>query len=299
MSDGKTNSPVKWEGVITNIQGNILLKLAQYKFLTLTQLLKLDVGTSQYKYLWKQMASLRDRKRPLVRSQRFSVALPLNGNPPQRIEDWYCLNNAGKNALRNDLQFHGNIKMPIGRGNLAYKDYRHRRHTIDFQIALQKWAEKANIEIPFFDTYFDKSGNARTDKNLRAKTRIDMDRGMYFIPDGAFKVVQNLQEKFLLMEMCQGSDTIRAVAQIHNHARAMTNRFTHKAYNLPQNKSYLIILIYQKEALKNAVAERVKMEGNTFSVIQKYFRCKTLEEVENGDFFEGWATLFGEEVSLF
>ena len=42
MAAKKQKSEVKWEGVITNIQSNVLGKLARYKYLTLSQILKLE-----------------------------------------------------------------------------------------------------------------------------------------------------------------------------------------------------------------------------------------------------------------
>lgn len=298
MPHKREKDQVKWEGVITNIQGNILTHLARYKFLTISQLLDLDVGTSQYKYLWKQIASLRDRKTPLVKCQRFSVTAPPQGKPPQRIEDWYYLSNAGKKALINELRFENEIKMPIGRGNLAYKDYRHRRRTIDFQIALERWAISIGMEIPFFDRYFDKLGNNRTDKNLRAKTRIDFKEKDFFIPDGAFKIANDQLEKFFLLEIYNGKDTNRTINQLHKHATALTKRYTHQAYNLPKNKSYNIVLIFQNESLQNAVVERVNNQEKAFSIIQKYFRCKSLNQLKEGDFNSEWITLSGENNNL-
>ena len=294
----KTNK-VRWEGVITNIQSNILLALARYKFLTISQLLHLNIGTTQKAYLWKQLASLRDRSQPLVKRQQFSITQALNGKPPRRIEDWYFLNNNGKKALVENLAFDGQIKMPVGRKSIASKDYQHRRHTIDFQIELDLWAKSANIKIPFFHTYFEKVGNARIDKNLRAKTRIDFDNGNYFIPDGAFSIIHNQGEKFFLMEMYQGNDTKRTISQLHKHALSMTKRYTHKAYQLPAQQSYNIVLIFQHQSLKDAVINRIQTNGHAFSIIQKYFRCKHYEELQGNEFYTNWTTLHGEPVNLY
>jgi len=291
--------PVKWEGIITNIQGNILCQLARYKFLTLSQLLQLNVGTTQYKYLWKQMASLRDRKTPLVSQQRFSMVKRINNAPPQRIEDWYFLNTAGKRALEEELFFEGEINIPSRKSNIANKDYFHRRHTIDFRIALDLWAIEKQVSVPFFDCYYDRALNRQQDKKIRAKTRIDFSDNDYFIPDGAFKIIHSQDERFCLMEMYQGNDLKRTITQLHKHGLAMTQRYTHKAYKLPSDKSYLVILIFEHQSLMNAVINRIKEEKEIFGGIAKYFRCKTLNSLSNAHFNIGWKTLLGQELNLF
>jgi len=299
MAHKNPKQKVKWEGVITNIQNNVLTNLAKYKFLTLSQLLQLEVGTTQYKYLWKQVASLRDRNKPLVKCQRFSVSQPQNGNPPERVEDWYYLNNTGKKVLIEELNFKHEIRLPIGRGNLAYKDYQHRKRTIDFQILLNLCSKENNYNVSFFDSYFEKMGNNRRDKNLRAKTRIDFEGDDFFIPDGAFKLAHQNKNKFYLFEMYSGRDTKRTLAQLHKHGLSLTQRFTHRAYELPVNKPYFIILLFQYESIKNALIEKAKKEGRTFSLIEKYFRCKSIEQLEKDNFISNWKTLFGSSTSLF
>ena len=77
--------------------------------------------------------------------------------------------------------------------------------------------------MPFFDTYFDKIGNNRVARNLRAKTRIALSETDYFIPDGAFKIVDiGGNQRFFLFEMYNGKDSARIVRQMHKHAQSIT-----------------------------------------------------------------------------
>jgi hypothetical protein len=294
----KTKKQVKWEGVITNIQANVLLQLAKHKFLTLRQLLRLNVGSTQYKYIWKQVASLRDRQYPLVKSQRFSASLPSNGKPPERVEDLYYLSKEGAKALEEELEYEGKIKIPIGR-RLAYKDYCHRKSLITYQIELGNWAKTQDIDFPFFDTYFDKEGNNRKNNNLRAKTRIDFDGNDFFIPDASFQLIQKEKTKYYLGEMFRGQDPKRTIRQLHQHGKAMVNRFTHRAYNIPTNKAYYIVLLFERAPLKNSVIERIQKSEPAFDKIEKYFRVKSLEDLEQGDFNKDWLTLHGSPITLF
>ena len=275
MGKSKIKRQVKWEQVITNIQGNVLEALAKYKFLTLTQMLLLDVGTIQYKYLWEQVKSLRDRKRALVGAHRFDSPYPRKG----RVEDLYYLTNQGRHALKEELFFKGSIKIPTNK-TPAYKDYTHRKYTIDFQIALHKWAKKAGFNVPFFHTYFDMIGSKK-EKNLRAKTRIALDTD-FFIPDAMFQLESEHKERFYLFEMYNGKDSKRVIKQLHKHARAMTQRYTHQQFGLDHSRSYSIILVFEFESTKKAVIEKARREiskdGNSyFQYIETVFYLQKLE----------------------
>ena len=295
----KLNNKTRRDAVVSRIQSSVLISLARFKFLTISQLLEIGVGTNQKSYLWKQMASLRDRKTPLVKCQRFAMVQTKSSKPPVKVEDWYYLNPAGKRFLEDEFQYREGIKMPIGRGNIPSKDYFHRKRTISFFIALTKWAEANRIEIPFIHNYYDKTGNVRKSGNLRARTKIEFNGGDFFIPDGAFKLLSKKGEKFFLMEMYNGNDVGRTVNQLVKHAVCLTQRYAHKAYEIPFNKSYLIILIFEQRELMDATINRISTKEPAFSVIQKYFRCKTVEEIARGSFFKDWKTLGGEVVGLF
>ena len=281
---------VPWEGSITNIQGNVLEALARYKFLTMSQMLSLDIGTTQYQYLAKQTKSLRDRGKPLIGCHNFHTPQPRKG----RVESMYYLTKRGREALVFELDMEQEkIKMPIG-NSVAYKDYLHRRYTIDYQIALDKWANANGIEVPYFDTYFDKIGNNRVLKNLRAKTRVTLSETEYFIPDGMCFLKKDGDRRLHLMEMYNGKDTGRVVKQLHKHAQALSFKCTHRQFNINTDRSYTIVLVFQYESIMRATIQRIQEEG-AFLHIAKYFLCKTIEEV-NENKFDNWIDLHGEIV---
>ena len=296
----KAANNIKWENVITNIQGNVLEGLARYKFLTLSQMLDLQVGTTRYKYLWEQVKSLRDRRKPLVSCHRYENPEPRKG----RVEDMYFLTSLGKTALVNELLFSERaIKIPAG-NTPAYKDYFHRKNTIHFQIALDKWADDVGVDVPFFDAYFDMTGNNRTSKDLRAKTKIDFGGEEYFIPDGVFKLNKEKKQRLFLFEMYNGKDSNRVIEQLHKHAIAMTNRYTHHSLGYDPNKSYTIVLMFEFEGIKKAVVEKAKKEFSesgkqSFGKVQQYFISKSLDDLKEGNFDRNWTTLFGRKSKLF
>lgn len=284
---------VPWSNKITNIQSNVLEALATYKFLTLRQLLILDIGTTQYKYLWKQVASLRDRKKALIERRDFNTEERLG-----RVEDMYFLTKYGASILVHELFFpEEKIRRPKSKA-IANKDYFHRKYTIDFHIQLLKWTDIKNIDVEFFYAYFDKSGNNRTSKNLKAKTKINFGGQEYIIPDAIFKLQSQQKQRLFLFEMHNGNDTFRLIKQLHKHAYALIEKHTHLAFLYPPEQSYTILIVFEKGSTKNAFIKRMMKEGSSFAQIHQYFLCKSLEDLEQYHFDEGWSTVFGEVGSL-
>ena len=298
----KKQKPIPWENTITNIQSKVLEKLASYKFLTLSQILHLKVGTTQYKYLHKQVSSLRDRRYPLVKCNSYSILQSNKGDSKKggKVEDVYYLSKAGKRALLNDLHHPTDkeIKIPIG-NNRTSKDYLHRKWTIDFQIHLNLWAKENSFNISFFDCYFDKIGNNRVAKNLRAKTKIDLGQDDYFIPDGVFEIQTPSRKHFFLFEMYNGQDTSRTIYQLHKHCIALTKKNTHQKYDLDKSKAYTTVFIFRHKSLQQSFIKRVVEQKEVFAPIQNYFICKSLEDLEENIFFENWTTIFGRKKNLF
>ncbi len=297
LADTLSKKPKKiaWEGVITNIQANILESLARYKYLTLSQMLALDLGTTQYQYLWKQASSLRDRRRPLVACNSFATPQPRMG----KVESMYYLTPAGRQALILELRYpEDQVKYQVGK-SIAFRDYPHRKKQIDFQIQLDKWAEQNELDIPFFHCYFDTTGNARTTKNLKSKNRIALSKSKYFIPDGAF-LIENMhrQNRFYLFEMCNGKDSKRVVKQLHHHAQAFAFRLVQEHYNYDESKPYYIALLFTYRSIMEAVQKRIQADPQ-FVHLDKYFICKAYDDLEQEDFFDTWQTLKGEEVVFY
>ena len=284
---------IPWSGKITNIQGKVLEALAKYKFLTISQMLTIGVGTSQYKYLWKQVASIRDRKKGLINRRSFNLETRLG-----RVEDLYFLSKHGKSELIH--AFHvpeEDIKMPIGK-TIAYKDYHHRKATIDFQIKLYQWVDKRKHQILFFNAYYDKKGNNRSGKNLTTLTRVDFDGTDYFIPDAVFQLESEAKNRLFLFELHRGYDTNRLIKQIHKHAFALVKKFTHQQFSYDPQKSYSILLLFEYQNTKNAFIKRISKEGAAFSQIEQFFLCKSLEDLVESEFEHGWLTLFGKITDI-
>lgn len=285
----------RWEGVITNIQSNVMIQLATYRFLTLSQMLQLDVGTTSKSYLRKQLAVLMERKKPLLNRHRFATPELKKG----RVESMYFLTKHGVKELVDGLGMSEDaIKRPKKK-NMFYKDYWHRRFTIDFEIAVNLWAEKNGVEIEFFDTYFDMTGNNRTGKNLRAKTRIPIGKDEYIIPDASFMLIfPDGNKELFLFEMYNGKDTARVMRQLKKHAQIQFMGSPQAVYKI--NKSYNTILLFEHESIKDAVIKRLSdPKHEELRGFADYFLLKSLDSISSETLFGAWQSLDGKPMELF
>lgn len=277
---------------LTTLQSNILIELARYKFLTVSQFHRLGVS-QDISWIRTQAKELSEAGNPLIERLTFNVT-PRKG----RIENVFYLTKRGKDALIEGLNMDENaVKMPVGNSTLFYKDYTHRKNTIDFQIAVYLWAkeQERGTYVDFFDCYFDKVGNNRTAANLQAKNKIALENEDYIIPDGVF-MLQTPQRPYLfLFEMYDGKDTKRVFEQVKKHVKAIASGSPSEKYNYPF--AHRVILVFEFDNMKDAFLERTK-NNPYFSEVSPCFRCKSIEGVQ-ADFFTGWQTLKAETIGFF
>jgi len=263
---------VEWENKITRIQENILKQLAHYKFLTIKQLLHLGVGTKNYPYLWRQIASLRDRKKPFVCCDSFSDPRPDMG----KAESVYYLNSNGKNVLINEFEMEEeDIRYKVGNHLTASQHY-HRLYCVEYQMALDKWLDNNDLYTNNYLTYMDTTGSSKSEQGLKKKTKIEMGAS-HIIPDGAYKVENENKESVLhLFELCNGKETKRIVSQLHKHAQAMAFGFAADHFQISRSKPYKVVIVFtHRSALKGVIAKILKDEK--FSAIYSHFICKEIE----------------------
>ncbi len=278
--------------LINNVQTQILLAVARYKYLTVSQLMKIYVGTGNIPYLRKQLKALIDSKKPLIECSVFANFVPKKG----RLENVYFLSKYGKRLLMEDLYMEEEtIKIPIGKTTFT-KDYFHRKNTIDFQIALYQWSEKSKFEVLFFDTYFDKTGNNRTDKNLRAKTKIDLPDNNYLIPDANFLLNTAEGYKLFLFEMYNGKDTKRVLDQLRKHAQCIELGSPSEKYNLEIGHG--VVALFEFESIEKAVIDRLKNQSY-YEDVKDYFLFKNLNNLAVDTFFRDWKNVKGELISFY
>lgn len=212
-----------------------------------------------------------------------------------KVQNINFLTQKGKRLLEEYGLQENEIRIPIGRSTHFFKDYFHRCYTIDFHIELSKWAESNESSLIFFDTYFDKLGNNRQGKNLRAKTKVDLPEG-YLIPDGVFKLkYADLTNALFLFEMYNGKDTLRTLNQLKKHLYAMESGSVNEKYEFKYG--YRVLCVFEEETMMKALMERLQ-EDRTFKHFKEYFLFKSLEDVRNGNVISGWVDFTGEKHAM-
>lgn len=266
----------------------ILLSLAQYKYLTVSQLTKLGVMSNK-RNVSSKVKELRDRG--FINSIVYGF-VPKYG----KIENVNYLTPKGKNVLIDGLGLEEDeIRIPIGRSNHFFKDYYHRRNTIDFHIQLVQSSEALNYDVLFFDTYFDKLGDNRKNQNLRAKTRVSLEEG-YIIPDASTMIEFEDKSNYLfLVEVYMGKDTLRTIKQLKKHVVACALGTVNEKYDF--KRAYRILSVFEHESIKQSVMSRMASD-DYFMYMSNHFYFKTLEEVQERHFMQNWYNFKGEQKSI-
>lgn len=276
---------------IAPTQEAILLALAQYKFLTISQMLDLGIATHRPN-IQKHLERMRNRKRPMIASIEFGT-VPKKG----RLENIHYLKPYGKSILSEDLQIpEQDIKIPIGRNSFFYRDYYHRKNSIDVEIALNKYADTQGDTVLFFDRYFDKVGNNRIDKNLQAKTRIQLKNDRYLIADGIFKINTTKGDKLYCFEMYNGKDTGRTYRQLYQYLEAFATGSPSIMHN--HDKGFRVLAVFEFESILQAVLNRLK-KNSIFDKVRAFYLLKSLESATQGNIFDDWITADGTKSTLY
>jgi hypothetical protein len=276
--------------LFNDTQTEILLALARFKFLTTSQLQK--VVPREIAWLRKQIVLIANRDKALIEKLSFGFHPKLG-----KLENVFYLTPIGRETLCEVLNVEREaVKMPIGNSTLFFKDYNHRRNTIDIHVHLYLWTKTTDFEVVFFDTYFDKIGNNRRDKNLQAKNKISLVNDDYMIPDG-ITVISNGETSLLyLVEMYDGKDTKRVIEQLYKHAQAIALGSPSLKYGF--NKSNHVLCVFEFSSNMNAVLNRIKHDS-TFSAMTNHFLFKTLEVLQKVDFTEGWLNVENKVKTIF
>lgn len=263
-------------------QGKILEALATYQFLTISQMIQLGIMKDRSN-LNKQLKALSKPKKALIQSAAFGT-IPSIG----RLESIHSLTKYGKVFLEEELGFLEDIKYPKGAGRPYDQDYFHRKYTIDFQITLQQWIEKLSYQLIFFDRYFDKVGNNRIDKNLRAKTKVVLDEESFLIPDAIFMLeLDNGNQELYCFEMYNGRNVKRTITQLNKHVKLFEKGALSEQFHFPY--LHTVVCVFENESLMKSVIHHMKKD-NYFLHMRAYFLMKTREQINVETLFSDWLT---------
>jgi len=270
--------------ILTPTQAKILSSLAEFKFLTTSQMLTLNIST-QKSNLSNSLKPLKLSRRPFIGEMRF-------GSDPSKgkLESFYYLMNKGVKALiENGIKEKDEIKVPKGRSTLFSSDYLHRKITINSHIRCQIECQNNNLELLQFDRYFDKTGNNRISKNLRAKTSIKFSSG-YLIADGSFLVSKGDQSKLFAIEIYNDRNTKRIIHQLKQHSYGIEESSLCIHFNI--EKGHRVCSVFSHIGIMEAVMKRFNPDR-----YKDYYLFKTVDQM-NDDFLKNWQLLSGKSIDL-
>lgn len=272
-------------------QLKILLALAKYKYLTISQFHRLEIGKDK-EFIRKNLALLRDRK--LADRMTFGL-IPTKG----KFEDIHFLTEKGaKELLANTHLVPDQVRHPSRSSTFFKNDYLHRVSTVETIIAFNQWADHQNYQIDFFETYFDKVGSQRASKEgIKNKTRLDLPNGQNISPDGVIQYTTQNNSFLYCIEVYNGKDTKRANEQIRKLIYATFEGIPSTKYG--HNKANRNLIIFEHESYMKTAIERISKDPYLaqFDGLERFLLFNTTQQVKT-DFGGGWADLNGVLVDL-
>jgi hypothetical protein len=276
---------------ITNIQAlfqDILEKLSKFKYLTNTQFAYLLQKNKDYV---RNLGTSEMVKRDFIGVIQFGV-VPKIG----RLENIYFLKPKGINILEDLGYTKAEIRYPKGTGVFT-KDYFHRIETINTHIGAVQFLENTGGEMLNFDTYYDKSGNNRTDGNSLVNTKLVINEDDFIIPDGIMKYNLKGNDYLYLLEVYRGKDTKRVLHQVRKLIYCIYNGIPTKKYN--HSKGSRLLLIFETETAKKYALDRIKADEYLaqFNGFDRFVFGRNLENIKE-QFNKNWQDLNGKTFNL-
>jgi hypothetical protein len=272
-------------------QTKILLSLAKYKYLTISQFLSLEVGKDK-EFIRKNLSLLREKR--FTDRMTFGL-IPAKG----KFEDIHFLTERGaKEILTNtDLQ-PDQVRHPSRASTFFKNDYLHRVSTVDIMIAFNVWADGQGYQVDFFDTYFDKVGSQKASKQgIQSKTRFDLPNGQNISPDGIIKYSTANNSFLYCLEVYNGKDTKRVTEQIRKLAYATFEGTPSEKYG--HNKANRNLIVFQYDTYKQTAIERIKQDPylSQFDGLERFFLFNSVDSAKK-NFGQSWSDLDGNLIDL-
>lgn len=251
--------------------------LAIYKFLTISQFIKLEISKDRSNCS-KILRKFSDRKKPLVKKISFGVHPQIG-----RLEDFYYLTKEGALFLAESNNLDIEEINYQKSSTLFFRDYFHRKATIDYHIDLRKWVKANNHSLDFFYTYFDKVGSNKENKSsksnqkLEAKTKVNFEDGSFFIPDGIYKITDLETNKSYLYALEIYTDDTRGVKRILTQLEKHIKALMEGVISIKFNYSFAnrVKLVFKDERVKELVESKFKSMGE-FEEVGRVFEFERL-----------------------
>ena len=278
---------------------NILEALAQFQYLTTSQMVRLGISKSR-KTIYPHLARLSKQHRPAIGRVHYTVS-PINGRPESTV---YLTRDGVKWLIESGYEPEA-IKYPKQTTVNFASDYRHRLWTVDFFVSVKNWADRSQYELGALEYYFQQSATNRTNKGGRslAVTRIDIDlEGVsYIMPDGIGLVErENTSPVFIFFEQHNGKDTKRFLQQVHGHVLAIREGIPAIKYGVKHAGQYVsnrVFCCFEHESCMQASMHRLA-KSEHFRPYLRFFYFRTTKSINEGVFEEGWYLASGHEAGI-
>lgn len=281
---------------ISPIQERILLALARYKFLTVSQLYDCNAGVLNR--IRDALALLRAKK--LTDKYHFGgiSGVAYKGT----VQDIHFLTAKGAKLILENFKLQPNeVKYPKSTNTFFRHDYYHRVATINAEIALEAWMQSHKAEKLFCCNYTDKVGSQRNNNEnekgtLRSETRLTFSDGKFIEPDIIFGYRKPQKNYLYCLEIYNGKDTKRVIEQLTKLAQATDETLVADTFGY--EVANRVLCSFEHESNMKAVIERIHNE-NIFKQngIEKFFFFNLHESIKQ-DFGKNWLSINAEPHNL-
>lgn len=209
------------------IDTDILLALSKFRFLTVSQMIRLGISSSD-KYLNRILYRESNKRKATISNFQFQEAV----KTPRRVvykqrEKIHFLTKHGARELEEFLRVDA---IPHYPKSFTFRDCRHRLSLIDFQIEVARSLRSTNWKIEFFHSYFDKTNTPKIPTSKRSVN-----------PDAVFLVNAPKSDYLFSVEIMVGIEFGHHLETLNNHRTMIQEAALPKAYNFPKGARSLFV----------------------------------------------------------
>ena len=251
--------------------------LSIYRFLTVSQFVKLGIGASEASVRKNILPKLHRSRKPLAKKRKLGNFLP---------EVHYLTQHGAKYLAEVYKQPIENFPYPKGQVQFGAMFAQHRIAQVDFHIGFRQWAgSRTDVDILFTDMDFDIIGSRRQG-NFQKKTEIRLPNDSTpIVPDGIFGVKINGQPRIYILEIHRTTETKAVTKQLKRYIEVLETGAAALKYNL--ETSPFICSVHMKDGVLRGVKSSLDLNSESFNVFKGAFLFNTLRQVEI-NIFRDW-----------
>ena len=245
--------------------------LSIYRFLTVSQFVKLGIGASEASVRKNILPKLHRSRAPLAKKSRLGQFLP----------EVHYLTEHGAKYLSEAYKLPID-QFPYPKGQVQFGEIfaRHRFAQVDFHIGFRQWADsRDDVEILFTDMDFDIIGSRRQG-TFTKKTEIKLPHSpIPVVPDGIFGVEIDGEPRIYILEVHRTTETKQVATQLKRYIEVLETGAVASKYEI--ETSPLICSVHMKENVLKG-SKSILIQADEFTVFMAAFLFNTVEEINLG-----------------